>query len=898
MGRVNVVSPTGAEGSVDESEASALPPGWKLATAPEPENDAGNSLEAGVLGMGRSATMGLSDLAISEASNLAGGEGARKRALSGLSDLREKHGVASTTGELGGLFLGAGEAIPAVGEAAERGLAGALAPRIGEGLLSHVAPMAARGAVEGTLLGAQNQITEDTLGDHQYNAEAIFSSAAKDMLLGGATGASLGLIGAGARGLLGRSSGLLSKPGPMSDATLDEVAGVDGAGRRVAAAADRDQSFVEGMQRTGATSDQASQVAKDLETLGKSRPNAGIGDGVLDWIAEKNAELHGADNPERAKLMTQHYADVERAASHEAETLDTSSRKLAEAGTKAMRLEDTLGHIQFGDRPNQIEKLVDPSRAMAARDAAINMGQDVQAAISELDATATKGGGEVGLNRLKKYVADFNSKMESVSADGGGATGARDSYINAYKLKQAVGKVSGFGKLEIFRTDAERIFGGSKDIAGVYNSLQRGLEDSNVFGAAGDATRALNQAVSDRIPRRNHFGSLFSDSIDQVSGVPVPELNAGKLKGFLQKLGGSEADQGVTSTEAFIDGLRNWTNKIEQHASLTEADRTALSDGRAAIDDFEKTFRDSVKEAEASNRVRAATISEQGHGVGGLLGLITDIATRPFTTQRRLASIGTTARTVEGHIRSGVRKVLDVKPSGRGVPANLPAPRAKDVIIKEMESIRSMAGDQPALERASARIVGDLGKYAPQTADQLRLTAQRTLLYLAREAPPASTTENGLFGETTSRYSDIQVHDWETKRHAAFDVRTVINDMQHGILNRDAIEAAEFAQPKLFANMQQIAQEEIQKLRARGELDDMAYQQKAPFAALLGVPADQTWTPEFMGAMQLSKAAAASAPQGNKPGAKTSGLPRKSNQKSTAGTYQTASGNIESGGLA
>lgn len=889
MGRVNVTSPTGEDLSVDESEAGALPPGWTVAEAPAPEapTDIGEAAEAGVLGLGRAATFGLSDLALSETTNLLAGEQARKHALHDLSDLREKHPIASTAGEIGGLFVGPGEAIPAIGEAAERGIAGALAPRIGEGLLSHVATTSARAGIESALLGAQNQITEDTLGDHQYNAEAILSAAGKDFLLGGATGAPLGALGYGLRSVLGRTSGLAVKAGPLSDAVLDDVAGAEGAGRGMLDNARASEGFVEGVQRTGATSDQAVSLAKDLETMGKARPEAGVGAGLVDHVADVIADdVHGG---ERAKLIKQHYADMAASATDADSLLDTQARKLADVGTKAMRgLEDTVNDVHFTERPDQIAKLADPALYSAARDASIRMGQDVGAVVTELDALPTKGGGELAVSRLKKQIAEFGLKTGRLSEDGG-AAGSRDAFMNAYKLKQAVGKFSGFGKPAFMRTPAESAF------AELYERMRVGLEDRAAFGPAGDATREWNESFSNALGRRNDFGKRFAVSVDQVSGVPVPELDAGKVKGFLSQLGGAESDQGVKTTEAFIDGLRNRAAKILKYGDLTEGQRGNLSAGQAALDDFEETFKSAAKDAEAANRVRAMTIQE-GHGIGGLAGIVGDVFTRPGKTMERLAHVRQTISHVEEGIRKGIRKSLSIVGSPSGVVGKTAAPRAKEQIIAEMEHVRSMQNDPAALDAASQRIVGDLGKYAPKTADQARLAAQRVLMYLAREAPPATTTDTGVFAKPQSRYSDIQIYDWETKRHAAFDVRTVANDLQHGVLNRDGIEAAEFAQPKMFAKLQEIAMDELQQMRAKGQLDAMPYQQKAAYATLLKIPADQTWTGDFIAMMQATKAAPPPVSNSGKPGGKSPQMPRKSNQKPVAGMFQTESQNIEAGG--
>jgi hypothetical protein len=65
----------------------------------------------------------------------------------------------------------------------------------------------------------------------------------------------------------------------------------------------------------------------------------------------------------------------------------------------------------------------------------------------------------------------------------------------------------------------------------------------------------------------------------------------------------------------------------------------------------------------------------------------------------------------------------------------------------------------------------------------------------------------------------------------------------------------------MFARLRSMAWDQLQRMQARGDLDRMPYQQKAAFATLLGVPADQTWQPDFIGLMQAAKAMPATTQQ-------------------------------------
>ncbi len=785
-------------------------------------------------------------------------------------------------GELGGLLL-APEAIGGAGEAA------AAATGIGEGagLLGAAAKASARLAAESAVMGAQRQITEDALGDHQYNAEAVFSAASKDALLGGVIGAPFGALGYGARKGVGLLGEVLGKTrGPTSHAVLDQLAGAEGAGAGMRDAAARFEDSVEGLRSTGATAEQAVRTATDLETLGKASGDGVVGDWIKRNAVEPFAEAHGGA---RGDLIRKQVADT---AAHHVEhelAADALARELADAGTTMRReMRGTSDAINFTERPEQFAKMLDPTKYSAARDALASMSQETRALIGQLDMLPTR---TLVPSRIGKVLQEADLVMSHLPEEPS-AKALAEAWSANYRVKQAVGKAAGFSKFEHLRTPEENAF------AELYEKLRVGFEDTNAFGRAGEANAEWNKAFTDGFGRVKDFDGKFALSLEQgPGGIPLPELDAGKLKGFLNQVGGAEADQGIKSTRAMIDWERTRAAKIAEYGELSAEQQASMAKGRAALDTFEKKFEAAVTKSEAANKIRQAKFDEAGNGIGGVLGLFTDAVTKPLKTADRLGHVIQTVNKVEGAIRSGLRKALNRgggESAGRVVESA--APRAKEKIIADIESIRGLAANPAALEAAAQRMVGPLSDYAPKTANQIRLTAMRTLLYLASEAPRASTTENGIFAKPTGRYSDIAIHDWESKRIAAYDNRTVVHDLENGVINRDAIKAAEFAQPKLFAKMQSLALEELQRAQASGVVDRMSYQDKAAYATLLKVAPDETWTPKFMAMIQASKQAPPPAP----PPQQVNGaqVPRKSNSKPTADSFMTGAEKIEAGGSA
>ncbi len=886
---VHITLPDGAPATVPKGDAAqALAAGAHLQTDAEasPLGGLGGMGLTALFGAGRAATLGASDLIASEAAGLVGGEGWRKDALHGMGALKEANPYSDMAGQFGGLVLGG---VGAAGAKVETMAAG----RVGEGLLGSMAGMGARGAVEGAAIGAQQRFSEDVLGDHELNGQAIFSSAVKDGLIGAGGGAALGAAGHFFGGAANRL--LKGSRGPTSDAVLDEVAGAEGAGRAAQAEARSTEGLIDNLRQAGATSEQAADAAATAQSAAETTAEQ---PGFLARAYKGARRALGGMDDSLEGAMDRGYAErLGRIVDHD-EALNIGSRAMAKDGTEAFRKsEDTFNKIHFTERGDQMAKLVDPTKYSAARDAAVSMGQDVRASLSELNSLPTKGDSAHGLVKLEKHLQEFEAKIAKLPTTEGSAAETRDLFMANYKLKQAVQKRAGMGKAPYLRTEAESEF------FDVSERLRLGLENEGVWGGAGGATKELNESFSTGFGRRQDFGNRFATNVDSVAGTITPEMDAGKVKGMLSQLGGAESDQAVKTTEAYIDWVRARDAAIRKHGDITPAQRVALDEGREAVNRFEKTFRTAQKESEAIAVLKRQQDKEHGKGIGGLLGIIGDAASKPLTTMERLAGVRHTTESVTGGISKGLQKAFGSAKAEATAAAPL---RTKEVMTKEIGDIRELAGNPGALEGHVAKMVGDLSDHAPQTADEVKATAKRAIYYLAKEAPMGGIAL-GLLGTHKSepRYSDTQLSSWEAKRNAVLgaDGKTgpevLIADMHTGKLNREGIKAIEFVSPKLFEHMQGVARDELERMEQCGLLDKMPYQQKAAIASLLKIPADGTWRPDFMALIQASKAPlpppmAAPAPPGAPTPMQTFG--RKAD-KPTAHMWMTEAATIEGGGL-
>ena len=231
---VNMISPEGRAVSVpDDAVEQAIDAGFRPETAPEkyataakahalaPYQGAFGKAAAGVTGLARGVTVGLSDVAL------------RAAGLDTLDEIREANPGISMAGEIAGSFSPVGPAAAAA--RAGRGVATAAT---GAGGLAKIARAGAGAGVEGAILGAGQGVSELALSDEPLTAERIASVLSSRALYGGAVGAAAGTFAKAAEvGLSKARDSLISArnaAAARATGVSDDLATLDRKGLRAA----------------------------------------------------------------------------------------------------------------------------------------------------------------------------------------------------------------------------------------------------------------------------------------------------------------------------------------------------------------------------------------------------------------------------------------------------------------------------------------------------------------------------------------------------------------------------------------------------------------------------------------------------------------------------------------
>lgn len=756
----------------------------------------------------------------------------------------EENPRAGMAGTIGGLIAGGGEMGALGGEAAgglvTRGLA-----REGAGALEQFAVRrisdAARGAVEMMPINVGQQISEDALGDKTTNGEKLLAAMFnRDTALGAGLGAGLG----GGLELAGR----LIPKGVKPTRTIDDLlAGVDGAGRGVRADAANVSRQIDELQLAGLTSNQAQAGIAEMKNAAAHAP------GVLDDAAFAAARASAGGDAQKLELLQRQYLEsTKRVLSYE-DTINKGTIDLADAGTVAVqKTAPTMNAEAFTMKPQQFRRLVDESFAKEGRDATIRIWQDARNTIDELKAKVAAGdpmGAKQGFGTWLKKADLMMENFSDAWKSSGGKSNA-DMMIRADQFKKTLAGYANFGEKDLFLTPQQNAF------RGLYDRTRVALEDATAWGEkAATAQKEINATTQATLAKRGQMlRSLVEDDGTNYAGSALDRVSTDKAHAFLTKVGDDLGQGASRDTEqavrGYLDTQRAQWSAMEKHLDLSPQAIKDLAAGREALDKMETTLDHVKKEASVVGRLKRARAEETGHGIGGLLGLVTDTAMRPITQMDRLGAL---QHAIDRVTKAGKSNVERIAEGAKAAPAQAMPRSTVETLIGRL---RSLAGNPEALAAHAQELAGEMPRYAPGHSSAVAAQLSRAVMYLAAAAPKGWKPSGIMQTSAPTRYGDQELSEFHEKAAAVLDP---LGTIEAGRISLAQMQAVKATSPNIYAEWQQAAIEKLSHLSAAGKLDDMSYAQKLRMTIFLDVPADDTLTPDFIAAMQSAKSSGQSA---------------------------------------
>lgn len=764
----------------------------------------------------------------------------------------EEHGVASAIGNIAGTLAGG------FGVAGLAGKAGAAA-QTATG--SRAVGLGVSGAIEGGILGVGQASEQAYLEDTELTGERLLAGMGWGALVGGGVGMTIGGAGrlfrrSGSRGAtpLDSPQGL---PGPASDGALeatatralgDGVTPVPGLGSKVREALEDAQAAVAGVDREA------------LREVGATRgfldPKSSAYRGRSLWW-NRDQIWEGST----AKLT----AELEQAA----ELADDVFDNVVDSGLKRERVAALL----TGDK----------SKMTAA-------GWDELSRVKgELEGLAERAE-EFGNGGLLKRRLQLLQQIEPKTAE------AADAFISLDKTKRALQK-----DVVALRTSASRSGDAlqqmqNRQLADALESIQErvrtGLEDSTLWGKAGDAQKSVNAAWGEHLRTQQPYRDSFLrrvESVDYQTGRPVYRVDPDKVASYIRKTGRQE---GALVDEYFrrhIDARENLARTISEAYGVSAEEAAKLTAGTKSI---KATLTGLDETARAVNQVQAIMEAEAGSGaagfgavLGGVLGGAPGAAAgaalgavaKPGTMIRQAAAIEQLARNLDSKITKslkafferasnvGAPRLPDGGALARGAARALPGLRSAPTVTA-LEAFRGReANNQKAYRKRAQEVLaasenfgekirgraeealGELPTQMPGVAGSVITRATVGAEFLKSKLPAPLVNAKSLTPNSRPPIvSDYEIAQFARYWSAVANPLSALEDLRRGTLSREQVEALRVVYPKLHLQIQNAVRTQLLELDEKGT--PVSFQARLQLDLLLdlGGAGEPTASPDFM----------------------------------------------------
>ncbi len=178
--------------------------------------------------------------------------------------------------------------------------------------------------------------------------------------------------------------------------------------------------------------------------------------------------------------------------------------------------------------------------------------------------------------------------------------------------------------------------------------------------------------------------------------------------------------------------------------------------------------------------------------------------------------------------------------------------RRESVALKTMRELQSAASDPATLRRTLD------ARFAPIRGINLQLGYElvdrylQRMEYLYQNMPPLHGPVSP-FGKPRGGPSSAEVHAFANRLRASEDPLSLLDDLRHGRVNREAVETVRELYPELFKQMQSGLLQEVSAMAERGK--EITYQARLQLDLVWDVPLEPTAQPAFLGPVNQMYAA-------------------------------------------
>src|SRR6478736_7472048 len=234
------------------------------------------------------------------------------------------------------------------------------------------------------------------------------------------------------------------------------------------------------------------------------------------------------------------------------------------------------------------------------------------------------------------------------------------------------------------------------------------MEDTKVWGKAGEAQREINAATSEALSTYKKFSRDFVHEYGAEAGRPIYEFRSDAAKNHLSNVlefGERDKARGLND---WANGLERRLNAVEKNYALSPAEKAEFQKGREALQELRKTLGESTKDATKVAKIRAMQAEERAGALGGTLGMLTSAFTQPISTVARLGEMKVAISSVGERITNAAKNIVE-KQGTTTTTTNREASRSLARMAQRMEGeatqeVASMSASSSFEKRRTAAI--------------------------------------------------------------------------------------------------------------------------------------------------------------------------------------------------
>jgi hypothetical protein len=400
---------------------------------------------------------------------------------------------------------------------------------------------------------------------------------------------------------------------------------------------------------------------------------------------------------------------------------------------------------------------------------------------------------------------------------------------------------------------------GQSALKKLYNTVKEALEDSSVWGEAGEAQAAINKAISEAIPAqkafRNSFTELASDGSRMVSPTKVTTL--------MNKLGEPGSAVRLERLAGYLESNTHMYDQLENIHNDFGLDnpyiRPDLTNTRQILKDITPSMKLAMwMHGQAVNLAAEGGSLTAGYAAGGPMGaLLSRFAAKPLLKTVMPSIINPLLRTATsgGGLEAALRGVNAImrgealansaakalfQVGGQKVLDSLDTP--KDKIDRLKDRLTELQQDPSQM----LGMGGKLAHYMPGHATAMAQAAQTTLDYLNAQKP--LPTRAGMLGREQAP-SSSQNANYNRTLQIANQPLVVLKHLSRGSLQPKDVQDLNTMYPALAPRIVQKINSSMIDHVAKG--NQVPFKMRAGLSLLMGQPVDSSFTqPAIMAAQQ------------------------------------------------